>query len=298
MVRWDGMHVNNLGTDLWVCGSVIKKLLDYDNIFGGLDMDEPDRLLLAYDMFKTWSRTNKVRHSMPKFRPWRLRSKNHPWPELQSKAYNARCVLAWLCDEVVALANSESFRDDQWMPLLASCTFHLAEWHRKTELLGRFLVPDEAMDLQRECDGCLTYYLVLSHMAVAAGVLLFPIRPKLHAFQEIALAQREDLINHRFYQGFKPEDFIGRVSTICGAGNNSNVEYIAIQRFYVGSLGFDGNLYKLHCLCVSLGFALLGAVNLSVNSGRRAMNGWGMTAPVTEPSVYLISSLLLAARAW
>lgn len=62
MVRWDGMHVNNLGTDLWVCGSVIKKLLDYDNIFGGLDMDEPDRLLLAYDMFKTWSRTNKVRH--------------------------------------------------------------------------------------------------------------------------------------------------------------------------------------------------------------------------------------------
>lgn len=54
--------MNNLGTDLWVCGSVIKKLLDYDNIFGGLDMDEPDRLLLAYDMFKTWSRTNKVRH--------------------------------------------------------------------------------------------------------------------------------------------------------------------------------------------------------------------------------------------
>ena len=58
--------------------------------------------------------------------------------------------------------------------------FHLAEWHRKTELLGRYLSPEDAMDLQRECDGCLTHYLVLSHMAVNAGELLFPIRPKLH----------------------------------------------------------------------------------------------------------------------
>lgn len=30
----------------------------------------------------------KFRNSMPKFRPWRLRSKQHPFPELQSKAYN------------------------------------------------------------------------------------------------------------------------------------------------------------------------------------------------------------------
>lgn len=123
MIRWDGMHTVNLGTDLWVCGSVLKKLMEYD-VFGDPEtLDEADRLLIAYDRFRAWCRANKVEHSMPKFRPWRLRSKQHPWPELQSKAWNARCVLAWLCDEVVSLANSDRFRDDPWMPLLASCTW-------------------------------------------------------------------------------------------------------------------------------------------------------------------------------
>ena len=37
----------------------MKKLLHY-NVWGGLDMDEADRLLVAYDLFKTWGRVNKV----------------------------------------------------------------------------------------------------------------------------------------------------------------------------------------------------------------------------------------------
>lgn len=44
--------------------------------------------------------------------------------------------------------------------------------------------------------------------------------------------------NARFYQGYKPEDFIGRISTVAQAGNNCNVEYIAMKRFYLGYLGF------------------------------------------------------------
>lgn len=123
----------------------------------------------------------KFRNSMPKFRPWRLRSKQHPFPELQSKAYNvillctsvfffqvflvreiilswiymhrsvfpnrkvnlvciwceyviyiyiygqvfclaeARCVLAWLCEEVIGFANQ--YRDDRWISLMATCTW-------------------------------------------------------------------------------------------------------------------------------------------------------------------------------
>lgn len=54
------MHTLNLGVDLWICGSVIKKLLAYDRVWGGVDMDEADRLLLAYDVFKAWCRRNKV----------------------------------------------------------------------------------------------------------------------------------------------------------------------------------------------------------------------------------------------
>lgn len=41
-------------------------------------------------------------------------------------------------------------------------------------------------------------------------------------------------INHRFYQGYHPEDFIGKVSAICSAGSNANLEYVALKRFFVG----------------------------------------------------------------
>ena len=61
MIRWDGMHTINLGVDLWVIASVIKKLFEYD-LFGGTDMDEGDRLLVGYDEFRTWARSNKVQH--------------------------------------------------------------------------------------------------------------------------------------------------------------------------------------------------------------------------------------------
>ena len=60
MIRWDGMHIINLGVDLWVIAAVVRKLLLNYDVFGGRDMDESDRLMVAYDMFKTWSRTNKI----------------------------------------------------------------------------------------------------------------------------------------------------------------------------------------------------------------------------------------------
>ena len=49
------MHIINLGVDLWICASVVKKLLDYDTFCGGLDVSEPDRLLIAFDQFKRFA---------------------------------------------------------------------------------------------------------------------------------------------------------------------------------------------------------------------------------------------------
>ncbi len=31
-----------------------------------------------------------------------------------------------------------------------------------------------------------------------------------------------------------PEDFIGRMSCVASAGNNSNLEYVTLKRFYLG----------------------------------------------------------------
>lgn len=33
----------------------------------------------------------------------------------------ARCVLAWLCEEVIGFANQ--YRDDRWISLMATCTW-------------------------------------------------------------------------------------------------------------------------------------------------------------------------------
>ena len=42
--------------------------------------------------------------------------------------------------------------------------------------------------------------------------------------------------NHRFYQGYKPEDFIGRMVVVCQAANNSTVAHMGLKRFYLGYL--------------------------------------------------------------
>ena len=65
MIRWDAMHTVNLGVDLWITASAVRKVLEYD-VWGGLQMPESDRLLVAFDLFKTWSRAKKVWYLGPK----------------------------------------------------------------------------------------------------------------------------------------------------------------------------------------------------------------------------------------
>lgn len=59
--------------------------------------------------------------------------------------------------------------------------WHIAEWHRKSELMGRYLTDAQCQELQGHCDGCMTHYIALSNLAMANNELLFPFRPKLHA---------------------------------------------------------------------------------------------------------------------
>jgi hypothetical protein len=54
-IRFDSMHVLCLGVDLLVAGNVMKTLLQYD--FWG-DGDESQKLLVGWQRFKQWARTN------------------------------------------------------------------------------------------------------------------------------------------------------------------------------------------------------------------------------------------------
>lgn len=58
-IRWDAMHACNLGVDLWISASTLRGLLDYEHLWGGADMHDDDRLMLAYKDFRQWSRDHK-----------------------------------------------------------------------------------------------------------------------------------------------------------------------------------------------------------------------------------------------
>ena len=63
-IKWDAMHVINLGIALWTCGSAFRVLLDeYSCWEAGPDgqiLGETDRLFVAYDRFREWCRRNRV----------------------------------------------------------------------------------------------------------------------------------------------------------------------------------------------------------------------------------------------
>lgn len=50
-------------------------------------------------------------------------------------------------------------------------------------------------------------------------------------------------MNCRYYSGYKPEDFIGRMSVVCQAGNNANLELVGLTRFYLGLLRLNSNQF-------------------------------------------------------
>ncbi len=54
------MHVLNLGVCLWSAGSTMRVLLNnYPQIWAGGDGDN-DRLAIAYEAFRKWTRENKI----------------------------------------------------------------------------------------------------------------------------------------------------------------------------------------------------------------------------------------------
>ena len=56
------MHVINLGVCLWSCGSTLRVLLDqYPHLWSGdVLKSDNDRLAIAYEEFRAWTRQQKI----------------------------------------------------------------------------------------------------------------------------------------------------------------------------------------------------------------------------------------------
>ena len=61
MIKWCSMHILNLGVSLWVCGSVMKAMIeDYDFWGDRSNVSGDDLLALAYERFRSWARERKI----------------------------------------------------------------------------------------------------------------------------------------------------------------------------------------------------------------------------------------------
>ena len=161
------MHVCHLGCDLWIVGNCLKTIL-LDTELWGSDCDDDERLMNGWLEFKQWARTTKwqsfgckwyawscvhstkpfglpkttcdmfshympmpipARHSMGKFATKTITSRQHGYPELQSKAWNvtrpqklsetacfkkinseARVAVAWMGSFMENLCRDEQFQ--------------------------------------------------------------------------------------------------------------------------------------------------------------------------------------------
>ncbi|CAE7570885.1 Ogfr, partial [Symbiodinium sp. CCMP2592] len=101
--------------------------------------------------------------------------------------------------------------EDPEMRLLASCVYHLAELFNKMEREPRFLQQDAADRMKQLIDFSTTSYVRMAKRMVGAKIMMFPLKPKLHAMQELAYWTAVDRVNPRSYHTFKDEDLNGRI---------------------------------------------------------------------------------------
>lgn len=88
------MHCVNLGLAFTVNGACLKLLLDL-GFYGDPVSEIKLRLNNAFDDFKQFCKINKINCSQRRFRVKDLLKEAHG-PYLTTKAYNARCIVAWL----------------------------------------------------------------------------------------------------------------------------------------------------------------------------------------------------------
>ncbi|CAK9117800.1 unnamed protein product [Durusdinium trenchii] len=143
------MHILCLGVDILVAGNVLKTIVDSDSYQFWGDGDEEQKLLCAWQKLKEWARQSGWKHSVPRFAPKKLKSAQHPYPELQSKAWNARVVIQWLSSALEEF--STALPADGTIQLMKECVTCLASFHRIGELNGRFLTKSVAQRMGKLC---------------------------------------------------------------------------------------------------------------------------------------------------
>ena len=149
-------------------------------------------------------------------------------PELTLKAYHSRVFLAFLavtCETAVA-----SQPDDTELLLCLGATSALAQWHLYLERCPRYLTEEQTSEMMRLSLKFLTVYKTLAIRHALARSLRFPMKPKLHSFQELNLQMMRERYNVRYLHTYRDEDMIGQTKAIVRAVHKDLLELRTLCR--------------------------------------------------------------------
>ena len=201
MFRIDVMHCLCQGVCLWVISPVLLWLCGQ-----GLYGDGPlaRQLRVAFASWGQWLHEHQLESSQRVFTPRRLGLGKNDYLENDAKAWNARMIINWLDSE--SRRAPQPVSNDGWM--MTELVTTMNEMFHLSESSPMFFQQHEAAQYHGLVEKGLALYKQLAVNSFRRRVLHFPLRPKLHEWQELGEQVLRDRTNPRFNHCFADEDYL------------------------------------------------------------------------------------------
>ena len=183
-IRTCTMHCINLGFGCVLNGCVLLELVLAD-MFGGPELTLDQKLHAAWVDFRLWAQEHGVPTSQPRLTPGMLGLKSRSVnadPELDTKAYNGRCVTAWLAEAACGAALVDQ---SPWAKLRATSIWALAALYHHMESNPMRLSHEAAAELERYGMVALQAFNNLAVRAVRQGITRWTVKPKNHRIHHV-----------------------------------------------------------------------------------------------------------------
>ncbi len=209
--------------DRWVCSLDLMHVMDCKGVaalvYGGLlgllvrkwalGPNQAARLAHVNVLRANWYAVHPGVARMPKILMSNLTTEG--WGDLSSpviKAAMTRQAAPWFLD----LANRFFTTASPTDTAVRTCLGALVRFYDTLYSANRFLTNDEVNALRRACLDFGVAYMRLRDIARTEGLLLWPVRPKVHKMQHFPLLS--EVMNPRFIQNYIEESLVGTTTTV------------------------------------------------------------------------------------
>ena len=234
MIFPDLLHVFNLGVGRDACGSILKVVLQDQQVFQGGTIE--DRFQRATVSLRAYAARHGYSLRMKKLTKNKVHWKTNKYPELMASGSDTHIVCNWL-EETLAPFCNNSPRFSAFCTLLWSGNQCL-----RTLYAGGWFLDAQEKSTVRVLGGIYAQtYICLAWDSVNAHELLFRAKPKLHLY--VHIVEHPRLVNASFYSTWMDEDYLKKVSKTLGLTSAKSAQTRFLQRWL---LTFPENLRRVH----------------------------------------------------